>query len=254
MRKNFSSFVLLLIFIFTSLNIFAASVTDAEKKAVTKAITKLEKEVDKKLPITDISPSPIPGILQVTSDVTVFYATTDGKYILFGDMLDPNLNRKNWSLTDKAMRALRAKALAAIPLQDMIIYPATTTKVGNAYVFTDIDCSYCQKMQRNIKEYTDQGIEIRYLAFPRSGINTPSYKKEVAIWCAPDKAAAYTNAIENKIIPEKTCSKNPVKQQLELGEKLGVSGTPTIFLDNGTRIGGMVDAKNLLKIMLDARD
>lgn len=238
-----------------STNLFAqAVITDQEKKAITSAVERIAKQVGKKLPVTEIRPSLIPGLFQVTSDLNVFYISKSGEFALFGDMIDTNKSKDDWSVTDQVARELRRKVLAGLKEQDMIIFPATAPKVGNAYVFTDLDCPYCHKMQDNIKKYTDKGIEIRYLAFPRSGPKTPSFDKAITVWCAKDKAAAYDATIEDpKNYVKNTCVKNPVQMEYELGERMGVNGTPTIFLDNGSKLGGLVDAKTLLKMIQEQK-
>lgn len=247
-----------LILSLSSFSIYAAStsspVTQAEKNSVNRALDKVAKQAGKKLPVTDVTRSPVPGLLQVTSDMSIFYVTPDGEYIVVGDILDLNKDKDSWSLTDQATRALRAKALAEVNPKDMIIFPSTASKkIGNATIFTDIDCPYCHKMQENIKEYTDAGIEIRYLAFPRSGPKTKSFDEAIKIWCASDKAKAYSDAIALKEYPKDTCKNNPVMMEYELGQKMGISGTPTIVLDDGSKVGGLVDAKTLVKIIKDAK-
>jgi thiol:disulfide interchange protein DsbC len=246
MYKIFSIFICLLV----STSIFAQSnaVSDQERKAITASVEKLSKQAGRKFTITNIQPTPIPGLFLVTSDLNVFYISKDGDYLVFGDLIDINQDKNNWSLTEKTSKKLRSEALAKLKESDMIIFPATAAKIGNAYVFTDIDCPYCHKLQDNIQKYTDKGIEIRYLAFPRSGPKTASFEKAISVWCAKDKPAAYTASIEEPdSVKKNQCNKNPVQMEFELGERMGVSGTPTIFLDDGTKIGGLVDAKTLVK-------
>lgn len=224
-------------------------ITSEQRSVVDKAIEKIAGKVDKKVPVTSVLNSPVPGILQVTSDLNVFYVTNDGKYAFFGDLISIDNDVKQWSITEGTMRKLRAKALANISTNDMIIYPATAKKIAVVYVFTDIDCPYCHKMQEHIKEYTDLGIEIRYLSFPRAGLKSKSFEEAVKVWCAKDKAQAYAKAIEDKEFPEATCSTNPVSAQFELGQQMGISGTPTIILENGVKVPGLVEPKILAKII-----
>lgn len=233
-------------------NVFAAtdSISETERKTVTAAVKKISDNVDRKVPVTNVEPTAIPGILQVTSDLNIFYVSQDGKYAFFGDLIDINKDKKQWSLTEKAMRKLRVKALNAIDSKDMIIYPSTAKKaIGVVTVFTDIDCPYCRKMHEHIAEYTDLGIEVRYLSFPRGGPKSTSFEEAIKVWCAKDKAAAYTKAVDSKEFPEKTCSTSPVASQFELGQQMGVSGTPTMFLANGAKLGGLLEPKALAKII-----
>ncbi len=235
-------------------NAYAAPVSETEKKAVTAAVKKISTNVDRDVPITSIETTAVPGMLQVTSDLNIFYISQDGRYAFFGDLIDLNKDKKQWSMTEQSMRQLRAKALAAIDPSNMIIYPSTAKKkIGTITVFTDIDCPYCRKMHEHIAEYTDLGIEVRYLSFPRGGTKSTSFEEAIKVWCAKDKATAYTKAVESKEFPEKTCSTSPVASQFELGQQMGVSGTPTIFLENGAKIGGLVEPKALAKIINDEK-
>jgi thiol:disulfide interchange protein DsbC len=46
----------------------------------------------------------------------------------------------------------------------------------------------------------------------------------------------------------KTCS-NPIEQHYKLGQSLGVSGTPTIFLEDGKRLGGYAPVAQMLTVL-----
>ena len=133
--------------------------------------------------------------------------------------------------------------LNAMDESKMIVYPAENEKT-KVTVFTDIDCPYCVKLHREMADYNAEGITIRYMAFPRAGIGSPSYKKTVNVWCSDNPAQAMSDAKEKKTIPDKTCD-NPVAQQYQLGQALGVNGTPSMFLENGSSLPGYVPAKNL---------
>lgn len=227
----------------------APDITKEQKTAVMNAMDKISKQAGKKLEVAAIAHSPVPGLLQVTSDLNIFYMTPDGEYVFLGDLIDTNKKKNNWSVTEQEMRLLRVQALNAVSTNDMIIFPATAKKIGTVTVFTDIDCPYCHRLQENIKDYTDAGIEIRYMAFPRSGPKTKSFDEAIKVWCAADKAKAYNDAIELKEFPKDSCKNNPVMMEFDLGQKMGINGTPTIVLDNGAKIGGLVDVKTLVKII-----
>jgi thiol:disulfide interchange protein DsbC len=243
---------LALILSFNSSAIFAQqsqSVDAAEKQHITAALDKLSKTVGHKLPVTDIKTTPVPGLLEVTSDTNIFYISKDGKYVVSGEMLDLNKDKKSWSLTERTARSLRKKILAGLNVKDMIVFAAKKPKVANVTVFTDIDCHYCEHLQANIKDYTDLGIEIRYLAFPRAGPASASFDKAISVWCSTNRQENYDLATKHKDIPKNLCKNNLVEDQFELGKRMGVNGTPTMFLDNGYKIGGLLEAKDLLKLI-----
>ena len=84
----------------------------------------------------------------------------------------------------------------------------------------------CRKLHSEVPELNALGIKVRYLAFPRAGIDSPTYEKSVSIWCAADRKAAMTTAKDGGEVAKATCD-NPVADELKLGIKLGVRGTPT---------------------------
>ncbi|PCH85148.1 MAG: disulfide bond formation protein DsbC [Piscirickettsiaceae bacterium] len=192
----------------------------------------------------DITTTPISGLYQVTVGARIIYASEDGRYIVQGEMVDLS-TREN--LTENASKAVRKAALGRLNNNEMIIFPAKSEK-HQITVFSDIDCGYCRKLHAQLSTYTDAGITVKYLFFPRSGVNTESYHKAVSVWCADDRNQALTDAKLNNRIVNKTCN-NPVTKHMEIARSFGVTGTPSIILDNGTMIPGYVPAHDLLKYL-----
>src|SRR3569623_2371724 len=127
----------------------------------------------------------------------------------------------------------------------MIIFPATACKVKHTVtVFTDVDCGYCRKMQSQISDYNKAGITVRFLAFPRSGADTPYYYKAAGVWCAKDRREALASAMRGDEVDFKKCD-NPVKAHLAVAERIGVSGTPTMVLENGAVVPGYMPPDRL---------
>ena len=194
-----------------------------------------------------IKPSPIEGLYEVVYGAQIFYATKDGRYLVQGDILDVN-GQSN--LTEHRRTGVRLSAINKVSDDKMIIFtPQAPQKVKHTItVFTDIDCGYCRKMHSEIDTYLNEGIRVRYMSFPRTGLNTPSYYKAVAVWCAKDRKDALTRAKKDEAVEQKTCD-NPVKEEMQLGEQVGVSGTPTIITDTGRLLPGYVPAAHLAQIL-----
>lgn len=193
-----------------------------------------------------VAPSPIAGFYEVLIGTQVFYVSKDGKYLIEGDLFEL-ASKKN--LTDTRRSAGRMKVMSTIDESSMIVFAPKNYKY-TITAFTDIDCGYCRKLHREMNDYLDKGIRVRYLAFPRSGVNTPSYFKAVGVWCADDRKAAMTQAKAGGKVEEKKC-KHPVDQHLAAGEAVGVTGTPTLVMDNGTVIPGYVNATQLVQMLED---
>jgi len=117
-------------------------------------------------------------------------------------------------------------------------------------VFTDVDCGYCRKLHSQMSELNELGIRVRYLAYPRSGPDTPSWEKAEAVWCAKDRKDAITRAKKGeKIERDAACKDTPVAADYELGEEMGVRGTPAIITETGEYLGGYLPPPQLAKYL-----
>jgi len=202
----------------------------------------VSKQLGKK--VTEIKPSPLPGLYQVTAPPMVFYMSKDARYVINGDIVDL---KDKVNLSTNARTAAKKAALDQISEKDMIIYKPKKVK-HVVTVFTDIDCGYCRKLHSQIAEYNKLGIEIRYLAFPRAGIGSESYKKAVAVWCAKDRKKALTEAKRGIQVASANCD-SPVAKEYELGQELGVNGTPAMILDDGEVFPGYAPPERLSAIL-----
>lgn len=218
----------------------ACQAAEAAPQAVTDALARL-------LPSTKpdhIIPAPAAGLYEARFGTELFYVTGDGGYLIRGDIFDVE---KRQNLTESKRESVRTEMLAGVPEEEQIIYRAED-KQHSVTVFTDIDCPYCVKFHRQIPQLTEAGVEVRYLAFPRAGIDSKSYHKYVNVWCAEDNAEAMTNAKTGTPPPAKTCD-NPVQKQYELGISMGVTGTPLLILDSGKKVPGYMPANRLLQVL-----
>ena len=197
---------------------------------------------------TSLRPAPAPGYFEVTYGPEVVYVSADGQYLMRGDLIDLKSER---NLTEERRLAARLKSLEEVGEGNMVVYGPKDAR-HTVTVFTDVDCPYCVKLHQEVPELNRQGIKVRYLAYPRAGLGSPGYRKTVSVWCAPDRNQALTDAKAGKTVPEKTCD-NPVADQYALGQMLGVTGTPTLILDDGRMVPGYVPAARLVQA-LDAAD
>lgn len=194
-----------------------------------------------------IIPAAVPGFYEVSFGPMVIYVSQDGRYALEGDILDLKSRR---NLTEDRRATKRLAALSSLGEDKMIIFAPKEVK-HTISVFTDIDCGYCRKLHSQISQFNAEGIKVRYMAFPRDGLASPSYEKAVSVWCAADRNTALTRAKAGQEIETKSCD-NPVKTEYELGRKMGVTGTPTIVLEDGSILPGYVPPKQLA-MMLDMK-
>ena len=192
----------------------------------------------------EIRPSPMQGVSEVLVGPRLFYISDDGRYLLQGSLIDLETRK---DISEERRKGMRLDAINKVGSENMIVFPAEEER-HTITVFTDIDCGYCRKLHSEIGQFNAEGITVRYLMFPRSGIDSPSYDKAVSVWCADDRRAALTQAKAGKDIASRKCD-NPVKDQYELGGMMGVSGTPALILDNGEMLPGYVPAKRLAQAL-----
>ena len=116
---------------------------------------------------------------------------------------------------------------------------------------TDIDCAYCRQLADEMPQLVQAGVEVRYLAFPRTGVDSPSWDKAVSVWCARDRRIAYQLAMKGNPVaaPDASCDSRPVLAGYEFAHKLGLDGTPVIFTEDGHLIDGYVPADQLVKLL-----
>jgi thiol:disulfide interchange protein DsbC len=193
--------------------------------------------------LDDLRPSPIAGIYEFTQGAEISYLTADGKYFIDGNLYDMK-SRDN--LTEALRTHARVALINAVPESEMMIFSPPNPKY-TITVFTDVDCAYCRKLHSEIAEINRLGIRVRYMFFPRSGPGTESWKKAEVVWCSPNRNEALTRAKTGATLDmNKICSPTPVKREYELGENLGVRGTPAIITENGDYIAGYMAPRELL--------
>ena len=195
--------------------------------------------------VDNISPSPVDGISEVLVGPRLFYVTNDGKYLLQGSMIDLETRV---DVSEERRKDIRLDAINAVGEENMIVFPAKDAR-HTITVFTDIDCGYCRKLHNEIDQYNAKGITVRYMMFPRSGANTPSYNKAVAVWCEKDRQDALTRSKAGEELKGGTNCANPVQQHYELGQLIGVRGTPAMVLDDGEMLPGYIPAVKLSKAL-----
>ena len=191
----------------------------------------------------EVKDSPVKGLKTAVTDQGILYVSENGQYVLQGKM---------YELTNKGPVDVAGKLLAdkvnALK-NEMIIYLAKNEKYV-VTVFMDITCHYCHILHQQVKEYNDLGITVRYLAFPRAGMNETARQME-AIWTAKDPVFALNEA-EKGNLPKELKTPNIVKKQYDLGVQLGVKGTPSIVTSTGEMLGGYLKPQDLLAVLQES--
>ena len=215
MKKSLMMFTLLAAF---------SSAVQADDAAIKQTLAKLGVQS------TEIQPSPISGMKTVLTNSGVLYVTEDGKHMIQGPLYD--VSGAQPINTTNSMLMTHLNALE----KEMIVYKAANEK-HVITVFTDITCGYCHKLHEQMADYNALGITVRYLAFPRQGMQSEAADNMKAIWCAKDRNKAFDDAMAGKGVKAASCDID-IADQYALGVQFGVSGTPAIVLSNGYVVPG----------------
>ncbi|GIX34540.1 MAG: hypothetical protein KatS3mg126_0319 [Lysobacteraceae bacterium] len=216
----------------------ATHAADADEKKVREAIQSLVPGAS----IDSIAKAPVPGLYEVVLSGQVVYVSGDGRFLLQGSLYDI---AGRTDLTERTRARLRRAGLEEAGPDRRIVFAPEHPRY-RVTVFTDIDCGYCRRLHQQIDEYNRLGIAIEYLFFPRSGPGSESWDKAVSVWCSDDRRKALTEAKAGVLLDKKECS-NPVQADWELGNRIGVNGTPAVFSASGAQLGGYVPPEQMLQ-------
>ncbi len=203
-----------------------------------------------KLTVERIDAAPLPGFREVVANGQVLYVSDDGKYVMQGALIDV---AKRKDLSEAAMAKVRKQVLASIPEKDRIVFAPAAAPKHTVVVLTDVECGFCRKFHSQIADYTQRGIRVEYLAFPRNGLGSDDYRKMVAVWCAPDRRKALTDAKNDRPIARTACARTPVDMEYRAGQRMGLEGTPMILTADGRLVGGYL-SPDALATRLDMMD
>lgn len=221
----------------------ATLTTDAVRASIEERLQSMgvEAEIDR------ISETPVENVFMVRLGTDIVFFSADGRYLLQGEMID--LQRRE-SVSEVWFRDERAERLGGLNPAFFLTYPAHGETDHVVTVFTDIDCPYCQRMHDQMPGYNAAGIEVRYVQFPRAGIDSPSYQKAVDVWCADDPLLAMGAAKAGRAVESPICD-HPIDQHFALARELGINATPTFISQRGVLHRGLMSPEEL-RSRLDA--
>lgn len=209
---------------------------------VTNTLKNILRDYDSIKDTVSVTPSVIDGLYEVVIGMEIFYVSADGKYFMSGSIHDVATRE---DLTTNKLNGSRKALIDQTDDKDLVVFKPKGETKFTINVFTDVDCGYCKKFHDEINDLLDGGVKVRYFAFPRAGTHSDTYKKMVSVWCAKDQQQAMTDAKAGKTIPEATCD-NSIAKLYELGQEVGVTGTPALVLSTGELIPGYVPANRLI--------
>jgi thiol:disulfide interchange protein DsbC len=182
----------------------------------------------------NVSPSPVDGWYMIQKGSIVAYVSEDARYLLQGDLIDLEAQV---NLTESARDNARRDMMAALDDDHVISFTPKDVK-HSVTVFTDVGCTYCRRLHSQIDEYMAKGIEVRYVLYPRNGPASHDWQESEKVWCSANRNNALTAAKLDQPFQTSACDASVIKENYQLGQQIGLSGTPAIVLENGTLIGG----------------
>ena len=189
----------------------------------------------------DINNSPIDGWYVVQKGSIVAYISEDGRYLLQGDLIDLD-NQVN--LSEQSRTTARRKLISSVDDDQFIAFTPSEVKF-TVTVFTDVDCTYCRKLHSQIDDYLAQGIEVRYMLYPRNGPASRSWSTSEKVWCARDRNQALTDAKLDRSFETQKCDSSAITKHYMLGQDVGLTGTPAIIFEDGTLVSGYIPPATL---------
>ena len=220
-----------------SLCLATAAFADEDLGAVQARISELFPEIQAE----HVFASPIEGWYTIRKGAIVAYVSSDGRYLMQGDLIDLD---QQVNLTENSRNDARRDLLASYPEQEMIVF-SPEEKRYSISVFTDIDCTFCRRLHNQIDEYLERGIEVRYLLYPRNGPTSASWAVAQQVWCSSDRNSALTAAKGDRAFDTRECDSQAIGTHYAMGQDVGLTGTPALVLEDGTLISGYVPPAQL---------
>ena len=211
----------------------------AELQHVRETVAGMFTEIDEE----DIFPSDVDGWYTIRKGTIIVYISSDGRYLLQGDLIDL---AEQVNLSEKDRNAARIKVIGTAVDDEAIVFTPKIVR-HSVSVFTDIDCTFCRRLHSQIEEYMDEGIEVRYYLYPRNGPTSPSWAKAEQVWCSDNRNEALTLAKLDKDFQTRDCDSSIVSTHYSMGQDVGLRGTPAIVFEDGTLISGYLAPKQLIE-------
>lgn len=182
--------------------------------------------------------TPIPGLFEVSIGAGVVYTDTSARYIINGAIVDA---KTGVNLTEERVADLNRIKWSDLPLVNALKWTKGDGSRQIA-VFSDPNCPYCRRLEQNLQQIDN--VTVYTFLFPV--LSDDSEFKARQIWCAADRTKAWRDWMLSKVEPTgKGNCKTPLPDNLRLGQKLNVTGTPGVFFADGSRLSGAADVASL---------
>ena len=217
----------------------AAQIAHAETAQESAIRKTLLQNMGDNAPIESVKKTVYGGLYEVRVGGDIFYTDEQAKFIFAGHILD--------SKTSKDFTKARLDDISRIKFSDLPLEAAIKMVKGDGKrviaVFEDPNCGYCKRFRQTL-----QGVDnVTVYTFLYNILSDDSAVKSKNVWCAADRAKAWDEWMLNgkAAADAPVACITPNDKVFALGQKMHITGTPTIFFADGTRIPGAVDGKGL---------
>lgn len=201
------------------------------------------KTLKQKYPATQVNavnPSSITGIYEVVMGRNIAYTDDAARFVLFGHLFDMQTQK---DLTADRLAQLNKIEWASLPLANAI-----QTIKGNGKrqlaIFSDPDCPYCKSLEASLEKLDN--VTIYTFLLPLASLHPQAESKAVAIWCSKNPSNAWRHWMVKAEEPKaSTDCKNPIKENIALGQLLGINGTPTLIAPDGSMKPGALPVEQI---------
>ncbi|WP_441619077.1 MULTISPECIES: DsbC family protein [unclassified Cupriavidus] len=216
----------------------AASANAPEDPDSNRIAAEMKKMLDGRAEVKGVAKTPIPGLFEVSIGGGLVYTDGSARYIINGVMVDA---KSGANLTEERLADLNRIKWSDLPLADALKWTKGNGSRQMA-VFSDPNCPYCRRLEQNLRQIDD----VTVYTFLMPVLSDDSELKARQIWCAADRTKAWRDWMLGKVAPAgKANCKTPIADNLRLGRKLNVTGTPGVFFADGTRLAGAADVVTL---------
>jgi len=237
MLKKIVSIVLL-----SAFATFAVADEASVKKAVEAAYPKFKVE--------KVTKTPYAGLYEVFMGGQIIYTDEKLSFLIAeGRLVDPK--------TKKDITGERLEELTKIDFSTLPLNQAIKVVKGNGsrklVVFSDVDCPYCKRLERNeLSNITD--VTIYTFLYPIEQLHPDAANKSKLIWCAKDRVKAWEDWILRDQLASSAGSCDvPLEKVGELARKIGVTSTPTLIFSDGKRMLGAQPHKEIERMLSAAK-
>ena len=170
--------------------------------------------------------------ISVQGNPDEIYLTKDKKLVLAGDVIDASNGMKITSPAD----------VAPIRGKEAFVYGTGTEEY---FLFTDPECKYCKMLESYLPKIQDK-VKIRVFYYP---LDSHTNAKDLSLYIMSQKTAdkKISAMFDSTTIVEKAKSmkytpaeleklEKQLDEQIQIGMKLNVQGTPTLFDKDGKNV------------------